>query len=430
MCYNFIMRKNIIILKTIILVLVLGIIFIIPGFLNLTKVFAEEDMVFDDGSATVVNREVRALNDDIQDKKSHIKEMQDKQKGYSEAIEKRQGEEASLNNQLAILENRLAKAELDIEIVEIDIERIKLEIQKTDLEIENKNKEIKKEKEQIENVLNLLNKRDYITSLEIILLNDSFADFLSQVKYLEDINESINESLDVVKKLKRQLINEREALDKQNTKLVLLKEDLGENEKKLASEQDNKVVILGQVKDSEREYQRLLEQAKKEQEQAAAEIASMEKLVRAKISELEGQKLEFNDNGFIWPVPKNVITSYFHDPDYPFRYIFEHPGVDIRAGQGTTLKASASGYVARIKRGLDGGYGYIMLIHGDGLSTVYGHISKAYVQEDDYVVQGQTVGLTGGLPGTPGAGRLTTGPHLHFEVRLNGIPVDPLSYLP
>ena len=376
-----------------------------------------------------INKEIKKLNSDIGDKKSQINKMQQKQKKYSEAIKKKQAEKASLNNQLAILDNKLAKSELDIEMVETEIDRIKLEIRKTDIEIEQKNKKIDKEKEHIANVLRLIYKQDNVTSLEIMLLNETLADFLSQVKYLEDVNENLEESLGVLKKLKQRLEKERSNLDAQNQDLANLKEELVEKKNKLASEQENKIYILGQVGQSEKEYQRLLAEAKKEQEQAAAEIASLEKLVRAKIAELQGKKLAFNDKGFIWPVPKNVITAYFHDPDYPFRYIFEHPGIDIRAAQGTTLKAAASGYIARAKdAGL--GYSYIMIIHGDGLSTVYGHVSKIYIGEDEYVTQGQTIGLTGGLPGSPGAGRLTTGPHLHFEIRLDGIPVDPLGYMP
>ncbi len=377
----------------------------------------------------VINKEIKELNSDIGDKKSLINKMQQKQKEYSDAIEKKQSEKASLKNQLAILDNRMAKSELDIEMVETEIDRTKLEIRKTDIEIEQKNNEIENEKEHIASVLRLIYKQDNVTSLEIMLLNETLADFLSQVKYLEDVNENLKESLEVLQKLKQRLENQRGNLETQNNELEDLMEELVEKKNKLASNQENKVYILNQVSQSENEYQRLLAEAKKEQEQASAEIASLEKLVRAKIAELQGKKLDFNDKGFSWPVPKNVITAYFHDPDYPFRYIFEHPAIDIRAAQGSTLKAAASGYIARAKdAGL--GYSYIMIIHGDGLSTVYGHVSKIYVSEDEYVTQGQTIGLTGGLPGTPGAGRLTTGPHLHFEIRLDGIPVDPLGYLP
>jgi len=375
------------------------------------------------------NDEIKILNNEIQTQKDKLKDIQEKQKIYSNTIKKKQKEEANLDNQLAILENRLAKAELDIEGVEIEINRINLEINKVNIEIENKNNEIEKEKEHIGNILKLMYKQSNVNTLEIILLNDSLVDFLNQVKYLEDINKEVSNSLQELKKYKKQLDKNKESLTKKNKELSELKKELENKKEILDNDQQNKVFILDQVKSSEKQYQQLLLQAKQEQAQAAADIVSLERAVREKVNNLSGGKLEFNDQGLIWVVPKNIITAYFHDPEYPFRYIFEHPGIDIRAAQGTTIKASASGYVARAKDA-GKGYSYIMIVHGDGLSTVYGHVSKIYVKEDEYVVQGQAIGASGGMPGTFGAGRLTTGPHLHFEVRLNGIPVNPLEYLP
>lgn len=404
------------IIKLIIPILFLGIIFNAPIF------------VLGQSSGTN-NAEVKQLNQQIQAQKDRMEAIQKKQEVYQKAIAQKQADKASLSNQLAILENRIAKAELDIESVEVDMNRANLEIKKVDLEIADKNEQITKEKNHIGSILRLMHKQDEKTTLEIMLLNDSFSDFVDQIKYLEDINKEIGESLDSLKEYKQQLDEQKIVLDKQKQKLNDLKEELEDKKIILVSEQENKFFILEQTQESEKEYQKLLRLAKQEQEQAAADIVGLEKTVRAKIAKMEGKKLEFSDTGLIWPVPKNVITAYFHDPDYPFRYLFEHPAVDIRAAQGTTLKAAASGYVARAKDA-GRGYSYIMIVHGDGLATVYGHILKIYVKEDEYVVQGQTIGLTGGLPGTPGAGRLTTGPHLHFEVRLNGIPVDPLEYLP
>lgn len=410
--------------KKIIIIIILFLFLVIAPF-KMTKIVLGQGTSLED----VLNQEVEDLNNGIQDKKSQIKNIEDQQKAYEVEIQKKQTEKASLNNQLAILDNRLAKAELDIELVKTEIERVKLEMQKTDLSIESKNQEIANELDQIASILRLIYKRDNVPLLEIILLNNSLADFLSETKYLEDINQNVGESLDNLKKLKRQLEKEKEKLNGQNQDLSKLKADLETKKQQLGSDKDNKIYILAQVSTSEKTYQRLLAQAKKEQEQAAAEIASLEKLVRAKLAQLQGDNLKFNDNGLIWPISKNIITAYFHDPDYPFRYIFEHPAIDIRAAQGTPIRAAATGYVARAKDA-GKGYSYIMLIHGDGISTVYGHVSQISTKEDDYVAQGQIIGLTGGLPGTPGAGKLTTGPHLHFEVRQNGIPVDPLSFLP
>lgn len=407
------------VIKLVIAVFILGFIVNAPVF-----VFGSEDI--DDAA---VNAEVKEINAEIKNRRDQMKEIEDKQEAYKQAIKQKQAEKASLNNQMAILENRIAKAELDIESAAVDIDRTNLEIKKVNLEIEDKDKKIVQEKEHIEAVLRLMNKEDGKTALEIILLNDSLTDFINQIKYLEDINKEIGSSIDKLKKYKEELEEENAILAGKKQDLEKLKKELDEKKQALVSEQENKSFVLDQTRSSEKEYQRLLTLAKQEQDQAAAEIVSMEKTVREKIAKMQDKKLEFNDGGLIWPVPKNIITSYFHDPDYPFRYIFEHPAVDIRAGQGTALRAAASGYVARAKDA-GKGYSYIMIIHGDGLATVYGHVSAIYVKEDEYVVQGQAIGKSGGLPGTPGAGRLTTGSHLHFEVRLNGIPVNPLEYLP
>jgi murein DD-endopeptidase MepM/ murein hydrolase activator NlpD len=374
------------------------------------------------------NTEVKALNNEIQKKKNQLDNIKEEQEKYSNKIKNTQKEQASLSNQMYILDNRILKSELDIQETNIEIERVNLEIKKTNLEIDDKNLQIENEREHIGNILKLMYKQKRANTLEILLLNDSLTDFLNQIKYLEDVNDEVSESLTDLEKNKTQLEKSIKNLNEKNNELISLKKDLENKKLTLESEQKSKEYIMDEVVNSEKKYQTLLQAAKDEQAQAAADITNLEKKVRSRMANLSGKKLEFNDNGIIWPVPKNIITTYFHDPEYPFRYLFEHPAVDIRAGQGTPLKAAASGYVARAKdAGL--GYSYIMIVHGDGLSTVYGHVSKIYVQEDEYVVQGQTIGLSGGAPGTVGAGRLTTGSHLHFEVRLNGIPVNPLEYL-
>jgi murein DD-endopeptidase MepM/ murein hydrolase activator NlpD len=404
---------------------------LVTGFIVKTSALAylaSEDEDYSNPKAAQINNELKTINSEIEDRKNRMKKLEDKQKNYTQVIAQKQQDKSTLNSQLAILDNRLAKAKIDIESAEIEIEKVQLEISKTNISIENKTEEIANEKEKIEKVIQLLYKQGNIDTLQILLLNDSLSDFLTQVKYLENVNQAVKESLDNLLVLKENLEQEKLDLREKNKEAILLKENLSDKKKKLEAELEGKETLLIQVNSSESEYQRLLQASKAEQQEAASEIASMEKLIRAKLATLQGKELEFNENGLIWPVKKNVITAYFHDPDYPYRHIFEHPGIDIRAGQGSTLKATASGYVARAKNaGM--GYSYIMIVHGDSISTVYGHVSKILINEDDYVVQGQTIGLSGGMPGTPGAGRLTTGPHLHFEVRKDGIPVNPLNYL-
>ena len=107
----------------------------------------------------------------------------------------------------------------------------------------------------------------------------------------------------------------------------------------------------------------------------------------------------------------------------------QHHAIDIPTEQETDIRAPRNGTVLKVvDNGL--GYSYIVLEHPDGMQTIFGHISKSLVQEGDAVHIGQIIAKSGGTPGTQGAGLLTTGPHLHFAVKVNGVLVDPLKYMP
>lgn len=375
--------------------------------------------------------ELNALNLQILNQKKQLETLQERQQEYQVQIELKRKDKINLSNQLSILENRLAKAQLDIESVNIEIDKIGLEMKKIEIDSENLDQLIEKQKTHIANLLRSMYRQDQVSTLEILLLNDSLSDFLDQAQYLADTNKEIGESLEGLKADKNRLEQNKAALNEKNTELVGLKDKLEEKEDNLSYEQENKAYILEETKSSEKEYQALLQQAKREQQQAEAEIANAEQLIRQKMSQKDKTMLNNGNNTIAWPVPSNTVVAIFHDPDYPYRNIIgEHSAVDIRAKQGTAITAAADGYVAKVKFNGDRSYAYIMLIHGNGLATVYGHVSAVYVMTDQYVTQGQAIGRSGGTPGGIGTGGFSTGPHLHFEVRLNGLPVNPQEYLP
>jgi murein DD-endopeptidase MepM/ murein hydrolase activator NlpD len=131
---------------------------------------------------------------------------------------------------------------------------------------------------------------------------------------------------------------------------------------------------------------------------------------------------------FIWPNPTGVITQGFGPTGNAIEpavngYPHFHTGIDIAAPQGTAILAADDGVVALVGTGTTGYGNYVVIAHSGGISTLYGHLLAAGVKQGQRVSQGQTIGWEG----STGA---STGPHLHFEVRVNNQPVDPIPYLP
>ncbi len=382
-------------------------------------------------SEAAINAEIELLNQQIAEQKKQIDDLNQRRKELEDLVKNTQSEAASLNNQLIILESRIAQAELEIEATENQISKTNLQVQKIRADGASLARKINQQKENISSLLRLAYKQNQVTTLEILLLNDSLADFLNQLKYLNSTNNEITKNVRDLKTSKDLLDKNQTILEDRISELNDLKTKLISNRNALDYEKQSKIFILEETRQSEKQYQSLIAQARREHQQAEAEISNLEVTIRQKMAALSDDPLKDSDSTIIWPIPKNVITATFRDPSYPYRHIIgEHSGVDIRAAQGTTLRAAADGYVARVKFDGSSAYAYIMIIHNHGLSTVYGHVSAVNVQADQYVVKGQVIGRTGGAPGGVGSGAFSTGPHLHFEVRKNGLPVDPMNYLP
>lgn len=384
------------------------------------------------GASWSVADVVSEMNNKIEGKKDEIDSLNKKLDLYKTKIHEARKQASTLKIQLDILEDEIEKNSIDIQITEKQIQKTNLEIQKLTLSIDAQEKDIGIAKKQLAEYVRAIYQGDQVNSLEIFFLNDTFADFFDNYQYLENIQDKIQFTLKQLKNIKADLELQKSTLQEKKKREIELKDDLEVKKSELVSRSVEKETLLTETKRSEVKFQSYVEDLKKEQQEINNEIVALEKKIR---EELEKRKKEerFKQLGSArlqWPIPGRQITAYFYDPDYPYRHIFEHPAIDIRSPQGTPVQSAEAGYVARVKNGGKRGYSYIMVIHTDGISTVYGHVSAIYVKADQYVNKGGILGLTGGKPGTAGAGPLTTGPHLHFEVRKDGIPVNPLDYLP
>ncbi len=172
----------------------------------------------------------------------------------------------------------------------------------------------------------------------------------------------------------------------------------------------------------------VLTTAVEEQQEITDFIAAEEERIARELeearrrAELEARLGQITEAGWVLPSP-GAITSWFGPRMHPILgYTRMHNGVDFNCWTGDPIRSATDGIV--IMAQYYGGYGYTIIVqHANSVSTLYAHLSGFNSQVNDYVVAGQQIGLCG----TTG---LSTGPHLHFEVRQSGVPVNPLPYLP
>ncbi|MFH1012560.1 MAG: peptidoglycan DD-metalloendopeptidase family protein [Candidatus Peregrinibacteria bacterium] len=295
---------------------------------------------------------------------------------------------------------------------------------------------------------------DGSSTLKLLLADNSVSENLLGREYVAVMEQTGRKVFHDLEESYFALRERQAALLLSQTKLNRLYTSLEQEKQILEETRQSKTELLEQTQGEKERYEALLEESIRQQLESALAIQNMKdniELIESKL-ELLDEKLEAEqaqlkssesesapdipfpenestpgDTFFDWPVEPNAITAYFHDPTYPKQWGI-HNAIDIRARQFTEIHAPANGYVVEAK---DNGFGYsyIILAHKKNLVTVYGHVTEIQVKPGTLVEKGEVIGLTGGTPGTKGAGLQTTGPHLHFEVHFKGEVQNPLDYL-
>lgn len=295
-----------------------------------------------------------------------------------------------------------------------------------------------------------------VNAFKLLLMDGSVGENLRELDYIIVLNEAGQQMIERLNQLGKELKNQKTDLEHKKEKLEKLQNELSKEKDQLVTQKKAKEQLLKITLGEEEIFTQLLEQTIKQQEQMVEDIKNLSNALAFLERKVAEEGTDFNIDKyksildlktqalynfqismlglsageFMWPVdPDRGISAYFHDPRYVGTFGVQHNAVDIPEYQGSPVRAAGDGvvYVAR-----DNGYGYsyIIIAHAGGLMTVYGHISNILVQSGQSVIKGSIIGLSGGMPGTIGAGYMTTGPHLHLEMLYNGKHVDPLNYLP
>ena len=262
------------------------------------------------------------------------------------------------------------------------------------------------------------------STLTVVLEAGSFSDLLEQIEFLNDIGRQDEKIASEVQHAKLQVQETRNSTRRTRKEVAAttatvaartseqraVRDRLAWSQRELATARRDKRTTLAGVQEDKEDA---LEHMQELQAQSSALAAKIQAAQSGSV--VPAPTGAASAAGFVWPV-HGILTSYFG-----WRWGRMHEGIDLAVGNGTPVVSAAAGTV--IVAGWMGGYGNLVVVdHGGGIATAYGHNTSVTVGVGQQVAQGQLIAYSGNTGHS-------TGPHVHFEVRVNGSPVDPLGYL-
>jgi len=352
--------------------------------------------------------ELEQIQEKIEETQEKIKEVTKTETQYRAQVDEVEGQLRSALSELDNLNTKLSEA--------------KSEVDKATIEMVLKEEELKRIEKELKEKIRILNdrvaaiyKNGNSSILEILLKAEDFLDFISKLKLMNLFaGQDTQNILEVKEKktatigIKKSIIDLREKQKEHEEKVGQLVEQAAQKAREVDGMYDEKKNLLSRTTANKK----ALMQMEKDLKVQEAEVTRI----------LESYKYGSAPSGkFAWPVAGRIISGFGYRIHPIFGVRRFHSGIDIAASYGTPVKAADGGQV--VQAGYFGGYGNsVMLYHGGGFATWYAHLSSINVSMGQFVQRGQVIGLIGSTG-------WATGPHLHFEVRINGAPQDPRAYL-
>ncbi len=351
-----------------------------------------------------------------------LEQIQQEREETKEKIKEVSKQEQQYMNQVGEVEGQLLGALSELDDLYKKEDEARSEVDKATIGLVLKEEELKRIDEELKEKIKILNDRVAViykngnsNILEVLLKAEDFLDFISRLKLMNLFAQQDTQNILEVKEKKTATIGIKKSI-------IDLREKQKEHEdkvKQLVMQAEQKV---SEIDDLYYEKKSLLSRTTANKNA----LIQMEKKLEIQEAEvtriLESYRYGNAPSGkFAWPVAGRITSGFGYRIHPIFGVRRFHTGIDLAAPYGTLVKAADGGKV--VQAGYFGGYGYsVMLYHGGGFATWYAHLSSINVSIGQFVQRGQVIGLVGSTG-------WSTGPHLHFEVRINGAPQNPLAYL-
>jgi murein DD-endopeptidase MepM/ murein hydrolase activator NlpD len=369
----------------------------------------------------------RDLESKLEAKQSKLEEVREK-KGvltttishYADQIDRLTGEVAAIRGREEAVRARLAtkQAELDHAVADLDVAKGHLEELRSRL---------KRALGALRDRLVAMYETGTPDVVSVIVGSSGIDDLAARAEYLDrlhgmdeavvgrvrELRDQVRRIVDRLRATKNRIETARDAIASEEEALATARASLQSHQQALVSTRAERVAALEQISANEEELD--------------GDVTAIQGKIAAQLSAtgsvpLPAGPIQGGSGGLIWPVD-GAVVSPFGGRDIGAGYEY-HPGIDIAVPEGTPIRAAADGTVIFTEpEASSGGYGnYTCIDHGGGLSTCYAHQSSFAVSAGQSVAQGDIIGYTG-------CTGYCLGPHLHFEVRINGSVTDPMGYL-